>query len=70
MHVQHELKQPFDALSNLAADIKTLITMFRFRSLDVNNGGICVFNFNTRGEAMLEALNLTAHMYSDHVYPA
>lgn len=42
----------------------------RFRSLDINNGGICVFNFNTRGEAMLEALNLTAHMYSDHVYPA
>ncbi|KAI4296741.1 hypothetical protein L6164_036670 [Bauhinia variegata] len=41
----------------------------RFRSLDVNNGGICVFNFNVRGEAMLEALNLTAHMYSDHVYP-
>ncbi|KAK2447260.1 protein-serine/threonine phosphatase [Trifolium repens] len=41
----------------------------RFRSLDINNGGICVFNFNTRGEAMLEGLNLTAHMYSDHVYP-
>ncbi|XP_027336506.1 probable 2-carboxy-D-arabinitol-1-phosphatase [Abrus precatorius] len=41
----------------------------RFRSLDINNGGMCVFNFNTRGEAMLEALNMTAHMYSDHVYP-
>ncbi|KAK7327887.1 hypothetical protein VNO77_21980 [Canavalia gladiata] len=41
----------------------------RFRSLDINNGGMCVFNFNIRGEAMLEALNMTAHMYSDHVYP-
>ncbi|TKY71696.1 2-carboxy-D-arabinitol-1-phosphatase protein [Spatholobus suberectus] len=41
----------------------------RFRSIDINNGGICVFNFNIRGEAMLEALNMTAHMYSDHVYP-
>ncbi|XP_015943147.1 probable 2-carboxy-D-arabinitol-1-phosphatase [Arachis duranensis] len=40
----------------------------RFRSIDINNGGICVFNFNTRGEAMLEGLNITAHMYSDHVY--
>ncbi|MED6107999.1 hypothetical protein PIB30_019403, partial [Stylosanthes scabra] len=39
----------------------------RFRSVDINNGGICVFNFNKRGEAMLEGLNLTAHMYSDHV---
>ncbi|KAK7412342.1 hypothetical protein VNO78_03797 [Psophocarpus tetragonolobus] len=41
----------------------------RFRCIDINNGGICVFNFNVRGEAMLEALNMTAHMYSDHVYP-
>ncbi|KAH1208197.1 putative 2-carboxy-D-arabinitol-1-phosphatase [Glycine max] len=41
----------------------------RFRSIDINNGGICVFNFNVRGEAMLDALNTTAHMYSDHVYP-
>ncbi|XP_020221301.1 probable 2-carboxy-D-arabinitol-1-phosphatase isoform X2 [Cajanus cajan] len=41
----------------------------RFRSIDINNGGICVFNFNVRGEAMLEALNMTSHMYSDHVYP-
>ncbi|KAL4274950.1 hypothetical protein S245_069287 [Arachis hypogaea] len=40
----------------------------RFRSIDINNGGICAFNFNTRGEAMLEGLNITAHMYSDHVY--
>ncbi|KAI9121355.1 hypothetical protein K1719_008388 [Acacia pycnantha] len=41
----------------------------RFRALDINNGGICKFSFNVRGEAMLQALNLTAHMYSDHVYP-
>ncbi|GAB4826956.1 hypothetical protein Ancab_033836 [Ancistrocladus abbreviatus] len=40
----------------------------RFRAIDVNNGGICVFNFNEKGEAMLQALNMTAHMYSDHVY--
>ncbi|KAJ3694495.1 hypothetical protein LUZ60_009975 [Juncus effusus] len=40
----------------------------RFRAIDVNNGGICVFTFNKRGEAMLQAMNLTAHMYSDHVY--
>ncbi|KAF3328812.1 putative phosphatase C1620.13-like protein [Carex littledalei] len=40
----------------------------RFRAIDVNNGGICVFTFNKRGEAMLQALNMTAHMYSDHVY--
>lgn len=43
--------------------------MFRFRSIDINNGGLCVFNFNVRGEAMLKGLNMTAHMYSDHVYP-
>ncbi|XP_028788752.1 probable 2-carboxy-D-arabinitol-1-phosphatase [Neltuma alba] len=41
----------------------------RFRALDINNGGICKFSFNVRGEAMLQALNMTAHMYSDHVYP-
>ncbi|XP_048323082.1 probable 2-carboxy-D-arabinitol-1-phosphatase [Ziziphus jujuba] len=40
----------------------------RFRAIDVNNGGISVFNFNKRGEAMLQSLNMTAHMYSDHVY--
>ncbi|KAF7803459.1 putative 2-carboxy-D-arabinitol-1-phosphatase [Senna tora] len=41
----------------------------RFRAIDINNGGICIFSFNVRGEAMLQALNLMAHMYSDHVYP-
>lgn len=40
----------------------------RFRSIDLNNGGLCVFNFNQRGEAMLQSLNMTAHMYSDHIY--
>uniref|UniRef100_A0A0D9UYJ9 Uncharacterized protein n=1 Tax=Leersia perrieri TaxID=77586 RepID=A0A0D9UYJ9_9ORYZ len=39
-----------------------------FRSIDVNNGGMCVFTVNKRGEAMLQALNMTAHMYSDHTY--
>ncbi|KAJ4977319.1 hypothetical protein NE237_002425 [Protea cynaroides] len=40
----------------------------RFRAIDVNNGGISVFNFNRQGEAMLTSLNMTAHIYSDHIY--
>ncbi|XP_044497198.1 probable 2-carboxy-D-arabinitol-1-phosphatase isoform X2 [Mangifera indica] len=40
----------------------------RFRAIDVNNGGISVFVFNRRGEAMLQSLNMTAHMYSDYEY--
>ncbi|KAL2925290.1 putative 2-carboxy-D-arabinitol-1-phosphatase [Bienertia sinuspersici] len=40
----------------------------RFRAIDVNNGGICVFNFNKKGEAMLQSLNMTAHMYTNHTY--
>ncbi|XP_010242913.1 PREDICTED: probable 2-carboxy-D-arabinitol-1-phosphatase [Nelumbo nucifera] len=40
----------------------------RFRAIDVNNGGISVFVFNKNGEAMLQSLNMTAHMYSGHVY--
>ncbi|OAY26187.1 probable 2-carboxy-D-arabinitol-1-phosphatase [Manihot esculenta] len=40
----------------------------RFRAMDVNNGGISVFSFNKRGEAMLQSLNMTAHMYTDHIY--
>ncbi|XP_025814942.1 probable 2-carboxy-D-arabinitol-1-phosphatase [Panicum hallii] len=40
----------------------------RFRAIDVNNGGMCVFTVNRQGEAMLQALNMTAHMYSDHTY--
>ncbi|KAI9198477.1 hypothetical protein LWI28_016598 [Acer negundo] len=40
----------------------------RFRSVDVNNGGISVFIVNQQGEAMLQSLNMTAHMYSDYKY--
>ncbi|XP_030543662.2 probable 2-carboxy-D-arabinitol-1-phosphatase [Rhodamnia argentea] len=40
----------------------------RFRATDINNGGISVFSFNKRGEAMLQSLNMTTHMYKDHVY--
>lgn len=40
----------------------------RFRAIDVNNGGLCVFSFNKHGEAMLQALNMTAHIYTDHIY--
>ncbi|KAL8268196.1 hypothetical protein R6Q59_001994 [Mikania micrantha] len=40
----------------------------RFRAFDVNNGGITVFKFNVEGEAMLQSLNMTAHMYTDHMY--
>ncbi|CAI9087450.1 OLC1v1021521C1 [Oldenlandia corymbosa var. corymbosa] len=40
----------------------------RFRAIDVNNGGLSVFNFNKKGEAMLQSLNMTAHMYTDHIY--
>ncbi|XP_009769323.1 probable 2-carboxy-D-arabinitol-1-phosphatase [Nicotiana sylvestris] len=40
----------------------------RFRSVDINNGGLCVFKFNKQGEAMLHSLNMTAHMYTDHIY--
>ncbi|KAJ0989385.1 hypothetical protein J5N97_007741 [Dioscorea zingiberensis] len=40
----------------------------RFRAIDVNNGGISIFTFNKQGEAVLQCLNATAHMYSDHIY--
>ncbi|XP_042456751.1 probable 2-carboxy-D-arabinitol-1-phosphatase [Zingiber officinale] len=40
----------------------------RFCAIDVNNGGISVFTFNRRGEAMLQSLNMTVHMYSSHMY--
>ncbi|XP_027105273.1 probable 2-carboxy-D-arabinitol-1-phosphatase [Coffea arabica] len=40
----------------------------RFRAVDINNGGLSVFNFNKQGEAMLQSLNMTAHMYTDHIY--
>ncbi|KAI5657075.1 hypothetical protein M9H77_25868 [Catharanthus roseus] len=44
------------------------LTPERFRAIDVNNGGLTIFSINKRGEAMLQSLNLTAHMYSDHKY--
>ncbi|KAG6527918.1 hypothetical protein ZIOFF_010053 [Zingiber officinale] len=40
----------------------------QFCAIDVNNGGISVFTFNRRGEAMLQSLNMTVHMYSSHMY--
>nr|XP_043623721.1 probable 2-carboxy-D-arabinitol-1-phosphatase [Erigeron canadensis] len=40
----------------------------RFRAFDVNNGGITVFKFNVEGEAMLQYMNMTAHMYTEHTY--
>ncbi|KAF3794528.1 putative 2-carboxy-D-arabinitol-1-phosphatase [Nymphaea thermarum] len=40
----------------------------RFRALDINNGGISTIVFNKQGEAMLQSLNLTSHIYSEHVY--
>ncbi|XP_020592975.1 probable 2-carboxy-D-arabinitol-1-phosphatase isoform X2 [Phalaenopsis equestris] len=40
----------------------------RFRAIDINNGGISVFTFNKKGEAMLQSLNMTAHMYSSYIY--
>lgn len=40
----------------------------RFRSIDIHNGGLTVFSFNKRGEPMLQSMNMTAHMYTDHKY--
>jgi serine/threonine-protein phosphatase PGAM5 len=40
----------------------------RFRAVDVNNGGISVFYINTRGEPMLQSLNMTSHLHVDGVY--
>ncbi|CAN1144926.1 Probable 2-carboxy-D-arabinitol-1-phosphatase [Linum perenne] len=40
----------------------------RFRAVDVNNGGISVLEINTRGEAMVQSLNMTAHMYTSPTY--
>ncbi|KAK2644036.1 hypothetical protein Ddye_019231 [Dipteronia dyeriana] len=42
--------------------------VYWFHSVDVNNGGISVFIVNQQGEAMLQSLNMTAHMYSDYKY--
>lgn len=40
----------------------------KFRAVDVSNGGVCVFRINAKGEAMLESLNLTAHLHTEGVY--
>ncbi|CAM6124764.1 unnamed protein product [Calypogeia fissa] len=40
----------------------------RFRAMDINNGGITVFTVNTRGEPLLQCLNMTAHLHVDGVY--
>eukprot|EP00897_Mesotaenium_endlicherianum_P009346 jgi/Mesen1/843/ME000112S10985 len=40
----------------------------RFRAVDVHNGGICVFTVNTKGEPLLESLNLTAHLQCPGVF--
>ncbi|EIE24914.1 phosphoglycerate mutase-like protein [Coccomyxa subellipsoidea C-169] len=39
-----------------------------FRAFDVNNGGICTFRVNTKGEAMLANLNQTAHLHHEGVF--
>ncbi|CAL8464228.1 g3763 [Coccomyxa elongata] len=39
-----------------------------FRAFDINNGGICTFRVNTKGEAMLANLNQTAHLHYDGVF--
>lgn len=39
----------------------------RFRAIDVNNGGICSFKINEKGEPLLQSLNMTAHLYADMV---
>ncbi|RWW63243.1 hypothetical protein BHE74_00029593, partial [Ensete ventricosum] len=66
-----------DALTDISFDIcfsspisraKNIWSSELFRAIDVNNGGISVFTFNRRGEAILQSLNMTAHMYSNHIY--
>ncbi|KAK6932562.1 Histidine phosphatase superfamily, clade-1 [Dillenia turbinata] len=53
----------------LSASLDTVVfRITSFRAVDINNGGISVFNFNKSGEAMLQSLNMTAHMHSDHTY--
>ncbi|PKA47272.1 serine/threonine-protein phosphatase PGAM5 [Apostasia shenzhenica] len=44
------------------------LTPERFRSIEIRNGGISVFTFNRKGEAMLQSLNMTAHMHGSHTY--
>ncbi|MCO5611016.1 hypothetical protein L7F22_065265 [Adiantum nelumboides] len=37
----------------------------RFRVVDINNGGICKFKINEKGEPLLQSLNMTAHLHVD-----
>lgn len=37
----------------------------RFRAVDINNGGICMFKINEKGEPLLQSLNMTSHLYVD-----
>ncbi|GJP41630.1 hypothetical protein CLOM_g1275 [Closterium sp. NIES-68] len=39
----------------------------KFRAMDVNNGGMCVVMVNSRGEPMVESLNVTAHLQSQAI---
>eukprot|EP00475_Leptophrys_vorax_P022671 TRINITY_DN3088_c0_g1_i4.p1 TRINITY_DN3088_c0_g1~~TRINITY_DN3088_c0_g1_i4.p1 ORF type:complete len:351 (-),score=-0.62 TRINITY_DN3088_c0_g1_i4:260-1312(-) len=39
----------------------------KFRSMDINNGGLCVVMVNRNGEPMVESLNLTAHLQSQAI---
>lgn len=39
----------------------------RFRATDINNGGICSFKINEKGEPLLQSLNMTAHLHVDSV---
>jgi serine/threonine-protein phosphatase PGAM5 len=39
-----------------------------FRAVDIHNAGVCIFWVNRNGEAMLQNLNLTAHLNIDHMY--
>ncbi|CAK9200599.1 unnamed protein product [Sphagnum troendelagicum] len=40
----------------------------RFRAIDVHNAGVSTFTVNTRGEPMLQSLNMTAHLHVDGVH--
>lgn len=40
----------------------------KFRSVDISNGGICVFKLKAKSEPMLESLNLTSHLHTEGVY--
>ncbi|CAN1279140.1 Probable 2-carboxy-D-arabinitol-1-phosphatase [Linum perenne] len=54
--------------SILRALICTALGLGPERAVDVNNGGISVLEINTRGEAMVQSLNMTAHMYTSPTY--